>query len=253
MRTIVGVIALVFFTIGWPRNAPAANATVAAATNFAEVLERLVADFEAASGHTLTVVTGSTGKLYAQIRNGAPFDVFLAADQERPRLLVVANAAVAESRFTYAVGHLVLWSASDERIAAYGPAALRRQDFRHLAMANASLAPYGAAAREAMDALGVRAALESRLVVGENVGQAFAMVATGNAELGFVALAHVLSPRNRAGGSYWIVPRELYRPIRQDAVLLNRARGNAAANAFLDWLRTATASATIERFGYGIE
>lgn len=236
-----------------PAGTQAAEALVAVATNFAEVMERLEARFEARSEHDLTIVSGSTGKLYAQIRNGAPFDVFLAADQERPRLLDHAGAAVEASRFTYAVGRLTLWSPDPERIGADGAAVLRAGDFRRLAMANPSLAPYGEAARETLSALGLLARLEDRIVLGENIGQAHAMVATGNAELGFVALSYVLSPRNEMPGSRWDVPQALHTPIRQDAVLLRRAEGNAAAQAFLLWLQGDEARGIIEAFGYGTE
>lgn len=233
--------------------AGAEEALVAVATNFAEVMEQLEAGFETETGHDLTVVTGSTGKLHAQIVHGAPFDVFLAADQERPRLLEEDGAAVSGTRFTYAVGRLALWSPDPGRIGANGAAVLRKGDFRRLAMANPALAPYGAAARETLEALGLRQRLEDRIVLGENIGQAHAMVATGNAELGFIALSYVLSPRNETPGSRWEVPLALHSPIRQDAVLLQRAADNLAAAAFVEWLRGAGARRVIERFGYGVE
>lgn len=236
-----------------PVTAHAVETVVAAATNFAEVMERLEPDFEAHTGYHLTVVTGSTGKLYAQIANGAPFDVLLAADQERPRLLEEDGLAVPGTRFTYAFGRLTLWSPDPRRVAADGAATLRNAEFRRLAMANADLAPYGAAARETLQALGLYRALEGRLVVGENVGQAFGMVATGNAELGFVALSSVLSPRNRSRGSRWDVPAELYAPIRQDAVLLLRGRDNAAARAFLRWMRGDKVHALLAQYGYAVK
>lgn len=233
--------------------ARADEALVAVATNFSDVMDRLDAKFEAGSEYELTVVTGSTGKLYAQIANGAPFDVFLSADQERPRLLVEEHRAEPDSRFTYAIGRLALWSPDPGRIAADGAATLRKGDFRHLAVANADLAPYGVAALETLRSLGLYKQLEDRLIVGENIGQAFAMVATGNAELGFVALSSILSPVNEHTGSRWDVPAEFYTPIRQDAVLLEGARENAAARAFLDWLRSEDAVAAIEQFGYSVE
>lgn len=213
----------------------------------------LEAVFERDSGHDLTVVSGSTGKLYAQITNGAPFDLFLAADEERPRLLARAGLAVDRTRITYAVGRLVLWSPQADRVARDGSATLLERDFRKLAMANPALAPYGAAARNTLETLGLYGELRDRLVVGENVGQAFAMVATGNAELGFVALSYVMSPRNESVGSRWDVPQSYYAPIRQDAVLLQRAADNEAARVFLAWLQADDARTIIERFGYGVE
>lgn len=233
--------------------AGAEEAFVAVATNFAEVMEHLEASFETETGYDLTVVTGSTGKLHAQIMHGAPFDVFLSADRERPRLLEENGAAVSGTRFTYAIGRLVLWSLDPGRIGADGEAVLREGDFRRLAMANPALAPYGLAARETLEALGLSRWLEDRVVLGENIGQAHAMVATGNAELGFVALSYLLSPRNEKPGSRWEVPKALYSPIRQDAVLLERAADNAVAAAFMEWLRGDEACLVIVRHGYGVE
>lgn len=233
--------------------ARAENALVAVASNFAETMERLESGFEQDTGHTLTLVPGSTGKLYAQIANGAPFDVFLAADRERPRRLEEEGLAVAGTRFTYAAGRLVLWSPQPGRIGADGAATLHRGDFRRLAIANPALAPYGTAARDTLRALDLYDELRPRLVIGENIGQAFAMVATGNAELGFVALSFVLSARNPAPGSRWEVPPEYHAPIRQDGVLLARGEGNAAAADLLNWLRTDRARSIIVRFGYGVD
>mgnify|MGYP001823981555 CR=1 FL=1 len=233
--------------------ANAADALVAVATNFAEVMQRLEAQFEAATSHTLTVTAGSTGKLYAQIVAGAPFDALLAADQVRPARLESEGFAVPGSRFTYATGAIALWSPDPDRIGIDGAAILRADNFRRLAIANPALAPYGLAARQALQAMGVYDTVRERLVIGENIGQAHAMVASGNAELGMVALAYVLSPRNKAPGSRWDVPVSLYDPIRQDAVLLMRARNNAAAAELLEFLRTASARATIRAFGYGAD
>jgi molybdate transport system substrate-binding protein len=242
---------LLSFSLGLP--ASAEEAIVAVAANFSEVVERLGKDFEGASGHELVFVFGSTGKLYAQIGNGAPFDVFLAADQERPELLEKEGLAVAGSRFTYAAGRLTLWSAEPRRIGEDGAAVLRAGEFRLLAIANSDLAPYGAAAKQTLESLELWQGLEGKIVTGETIGQAHAMVASGNAELGFVALSYVLSPRNQTPGSRWDVPRELHSPIRQDAVLLSRAAGNPAARGFLDYLRTAEVKAVIETYGYGVD
>ena len=224
---------------------------MAVAANFAEVMERLEADFEAESPHGITVTTGSTGKLYAQIVNGAPFDVLLAADQARPELLEQQGIAVRGTRFTYASGRLSLWSADPQAFDDDAAAWLRRGAFRRLAIANPDLAPYGVAARQVLEALGVYESLVGRLVLGENVGQAHAMVATGNAEAGLVARAYVASPRNREPGSRWDVPADLHAPIRQDAVLLMRAEDNSAARDLLAFLRRDDVRRVIAGYGYG--
>jgi molybdate transport system substrate-binding protein len=233
--------------------AAAEEAVVAVAANFTEVAERLEQSFERQSGHTLTLVAGSTGKLYAQIVHGAPFDAFLAADQESPGRLEKEGRAVAGSRFTYATGSLTLWSPEPGRVGSDGAATLRQGKFRLLAIANPELAPYGAAAKQALEKLGLWDRLKDRIVMGETIGQAHAFVASGNAEIGFVALSSVLSPRNETKGSRWDVPPDLHAPIRQDAVLLARGAGNPAARGFLDFLRSAKAKAVIESFGYRVE
>jgi molybdate transport system substrate-binding protein len=233
--------------------AAAEEAVVAVAANFAEVAERLEKDFEAASGQTLSLVVGSTGKLYAQIENGAPFDVFLSADEETPARLEREGRAVAGSRFTYATGRLTLWSAEPGRVGKDGAATLKEGKFRRLAIANPELAPYGAAAKQALEKLGLWERFKDRIVMGETIGQAHAMVASGSAELGFVALSYVLSPRTATKGSRWDVPVGLYAPLHQDAVLLARAAGNPAARGFLDFLRGAKAKALIESYGYSVE
>jgi molybdate transport system substrate-binding protein len=232
--------------------APAAaeEAVVAVAANFAEVAERLEKDFEGASGHTLNLVVGSTGKLYAQIVNGAPFDVFLSADEETPARLEKEGQAAAGSRFTYATGRLTLWSSEPGRIGGDGAATLKAGKFRRLAIANPELAPYGAAAKQALEKLGLWERFKDRIVTGETIGQAYAMVASGNAELGFVALSYVLSPRSETKGSRWDVPADLYPPLRQDAVLLARAAANPAARGFLDFLRSAKVKSLIQSYGY---
>lgn len=242
---------LLTLSLGGP--AAAAEAVVAVAANFSEVAERLAKDFKRASGHSLTFVGGSTGKLHAQIANGAPFDAFLAADQESPERLEKAGLAVAGSRFTYAIGRLTLWSREPGRIGSDGAATLRQGNFRRLAIANPALAPYGAAAKQILENLDLWKRFEGKIVMGETIGQAHALVASGNAELGFVALSSVLSPRNETGGSRWDVPAGLHAPIRQDAVLLARGAGNPAARGFLGFLRSEKARAVIEAYGYVVE
>jgi molybdate transport system substrate-binding protein len=236
-----------------PVKGKADQALVAVATNFAEAAETLVREFANGSKHRITVASGSTGKLYAQIVNGAPFDALLAADARRPGILVESGYAEETSRFTYALGRLTLWSPSVDAVDADGRKTLRRGEFRSLAIANPSLAPYGVAATETLRALGLWDKLEEKLVMGENVGQAYALVATGNAELGLVARSSVLSPRSEIEGSSWDVPAEMHAAIRQDAVLLRRGAENSAAREFLRYLRSDGARAIIRSFGYEVE
>ena len=227
--------------------AAAAEALVAVAANFAHPAQRIEAAFENASPHRVALVIGSTGKLFAQITHGAPFDVLLAADRERPRKLEAAGLSVPGWRRTYALGRLALWSADAERIGRDGAGALRDGSHQRLAIANPRLAPYGAAAVETLRALGLHDANADRLVMGENVGQAHALVATGAAELGFVAASYV-ADANR--GSGWTVPAKLHGPVRQDAVLLQRAADNQAALAFMAFLAGGRARAIITASGY---
>lgn len=227
---------------------PAASAGevhVAVSTNFAKTARALAGAFSDETGHRVLASAGSTGKLYAQIVHGAPFEVFLSADAERPRRLEAEGRAVAGTRFVYALGRLVLWSPDPARIT--GADALEGDDFRYLAIANPDLAPYGAAARELLEQLGLWDRLQRRLVRGEDIGQAFQFVATGNAELGFVSLSQAAGQ----GGSQWIVPPDRHPPIEQQALLLEAGRANGAARAFLDFLRGDAARAQIERAGYG--
>lgn len=245
-----GIPALVFF---WPALCGAETALIAVASNFSEVAESLVLDFENLSEHEIETTAASTGKHYAQIINGAPYDALLAADQQSPRRLEESEHAVAGTRFVYAIGKLVLWSSDERLIGDDGIAVLEKQDFRALAIANPALAPYGIAAKETLLSLGLWNSLEHKIVMGENVGQAFALAATGNAELGLVPLSSVISKRIARRGSRWDVPSELHAPIRQDAVLLEHGYANAAAVAFLAYLQSDEARLTIESFGYGLE
>jgi molybdate transport system substrate-binding protein len=232
--------------------AQAAEVRVAVAANFAVPLQRIGAAFTAATGHTLRVSAGATGKFYSQIVAGAPFEVLVAADDETPRKLIAGGHAVAGSNFTYALGRLVLWSAQPGLVDAEG-AVLRSDRFAHLAIANPKTAPYGAAALDVLKALGLAGALAPKLVTGESIAQAFQFVQTGNAELGFVALAQVAVPGKPADGSRWVVPAALHGPIHQDAVLLAPGADNPAAKALLAWLRSPPAQEVIRSFGYGSE
>jgi molybdate transport system substrate-binding protein len=234
-----------------PLAARADEALAAVAANFAEAAEALVPLFREATGHVLVLTTGSTGKLFAQISEGAPFDLLLAADAETPARLVGDGLGVAGSAFTYAVGKLALWSPDPDRIGEDGRAALEDEGLRFVAIANPELAPYGVAAKEALRSMGLWNVLQPKIVMGQNIGQTNSLVASGAAEMGFVALSAVLSPRTQTRGSRWDVPQELFQPIRQDAVLLAHGADNPAAQAFLDFLQTPDARQVIEAFGYG--
>ena len=227
----------------------AETALMAVAANFAKSAERLAEAFTAESGHQLTISTGSTGALAAQIRNGAPFTLFLAADAERPAELEAAGLTVPGTRFTFAVGRLVLWTPDPRWNLADPAAALSDPALRQLAIANPKPAPYGRAAQETLTALGLWEAIEPKLVRGADIAQTFQFVASGNADLGFVALSQVV---DQSGGR-WDVPQNLYTPIRQQAVLLRPGKDNAAAKAFLDFLRSQAGQAIIRGAGYGIE
>ena len=223
---------------------------VAVAANFAGPLAKLGQGFTAATGHTLKVSAGSTGKFYAQIVAGAPFELLLAADDETPKKLIAEGLAVKGSNFSYAIGRLVLWSAQPGYVDDQG-AVLAAGRFRHLAIANPKLAPYGRAAMDVMKARGLTDAIASKLVTGESIAQAYQFVATGNAELGFVALSQVAAPGKPVIGSYWLVPASLHGAIRQDAVLLKAGAKNPAAAALLAYLKSAPAKAVIQAYGYG--
>lgn len=223
--------------------------TAAVAANFSEAIQRLAPLFHKTTGHTLAPSLGATGKFYTQIKNGAPFEVLLAADEETPRRLVTEGLAVADSRFTYAVGRLVLWSPKPGFVDAEGNV-LKRADFARLAIANPKLAPYGAAAETAMKKLGVYDTVAPKLVQGENISQTFQFVQSGNAQLGFVALAQVLALEEGERGSWWTPPAGLHASIRQDVVLLKAGEGKPAARAFLKFLRSPEARHVIETLGY---
>ena len=248
-RCLLGLVAFGLTACGDGR--PSGDALIAVATNFRDAATILEDEFEDQTGFEISLAAGATGQLYAQIVNGAPYDVLLSADQERPAMLVDEGIAVAGSRFTYATGKLVLWSPDPDALDdVNGPDVLEAGQFRALAIANPELAPYGRAAMEMLRALGLAEVLKAKLVRGQTVGQAFSMVASSNAEFGLIAKSQVSSQVNTIGGSSWEVPGELHTAIHQDAVLLERASKNRAAIAFMEFLKTEDARIVIDEFGY---
>jgi molybdate transport system substrate-binding protein len=243
-RTLILIAALI------AAPALADEVQVAVAANFTAPMQKIAPDFEKDTGHKIVAAYGATGKFYAQIKNGAPFEVLLTADDETPVKLEKEGAAVAGSHFTYAIGKLVLWSAKPGVIDDAGEV-LKKGGFDHIALANPKLAPYGAAAIETMKALGIYDALQANIVTAENIGQAYQFISSGNAELGFVALSQVLKD-GKIEGSAWIVPAKYYTQIRQDAVMLDKGRGKPAAEALLKYLKGDKAKAVIKSYGYDL-
>lgn len=227
----------------------AADVLVAVAANFTTPMQQIAADFAKDTGHKAVLSFGATGKFYAQIVNGAPFEVLLSADASTPEKLEKEGRAVAGSRFTYAVGTLALWSSKPDFVDAKGEV-LRSGDFRHLAIANPKTAPYGAAAIATLNKLGLLDAVQSRFVQGENIAQTLQFVSTGNAELGFVALSQVFKDGAITSGSAWLVPREFHDPILQDAVILTKGKDSPAAAALMEYLKGDKTRAAIKSFGY---
>lgn len=245
MKTLLSLLAAALLAT----TADAGEVQVAVAANFTAPMQKIAADFEKDTGHKAILAFGATGKFYAQISNGAPFEVLLAADDETPARLEKDLLAAPRSRFTYATGRLVLWSAREGYVDGKGEV-LKRGDFKHLSIANPKAAPYGAAAVAAMKKLGVYDAAQPRLVQAENIAQAYQFASTGNAELGFVALSQVFKDSRITSGSAWIVPATLHDPIRQDAVILTRGLHNPVAQALMDYLKSDKARAVIKSYGY---
>jgi molybdate transport system substrate-binding protein len=229
--------------------AHAGEANVAVAANFAEPIKAIAAVLQKTTGHTLGVTVGATGKFYVQIQNGAPFDVFLSADTQTPAKLEQEGLAQPGSRFTYATGKLVLWSASATRVDNTGQV-LKSANLGQVAYANPKIAPYGTAAVQVMEKLGLTVALTPKLVQGESIGQTYTFAATANADVGFVALSQVLEGGRLRDGSMWVIPPNLYDPIRQDAVLLKRGAGNEAALALVQLLKSPNIKVLIRSYGY---
>ena len=241
--------ALLALLAAFSLSARAASVQVAVAANLTAPMQKIAAGFAAATGHRTVVALGSTGKFYAQIRNGAPFEVLLAADDETPARLEQEGFGVRASRFTYATGRLALWSA-DAAVVDEQVAVLRHPPAGKMAIADPRVAPYGAAALDVLTKMGVLADWQPHLVQGENIGQAFQFVASGNARLGFVALSQVMADGRIGRGSAWIVPADLHAPLKQDAILLTRGASNPAARALLDYLRSDAARTVLRGYGY---
>lgn len=246
-----GIRIIFLFSMLSAVTAQAEQVNVAVAANFTAAMQRLAPEFGRATGYKLTASYGATGKLYAQIVNGAPFDALLSADDETPLRLEREGLGVAGTRFTYAIGRIVLWSSGAVIVDDSGEV-LKAGDFAHLAIANPKTAPYGAAAEQTLRRLGAWNRVAPRLVYGENISQTLQFVSSGNAQLGFVALAQVRALAELQRGSQWLVPAELHDPLRQDAILLKRAADNKGARAFLAFLRSPRAKAVIEELGYSV-
>lgn len=229
----------------------AATVLVAVASNFTKPMTEIAEAFNKATGHEANLSFGSSGKFVAQIENAAPFEVFLSADEKNPKKVEESGRGVKGSRFTYAIGKLVLWSATPDFVDSQGEV-LSKGSFNHLAMADPKLAPYGLAAEEAMKNLDVLDKLQPLFVLGENISQTQQFISSGNAELGFVALSQVIGKDGKIGeGSGWVIPDNLHNPIRQDAILLNKGEMNPAAAALLSFLKSPEAQAIIRSYGYG--
>lgn len=226
----------------------ASETRVAVASNFSETLKILARNFEIESGLKITIIPGSTGKLYAQIKNGAPFDAFFSADVKRAQLLEQEGLTIANSRFSYAFGKIILWSPEKNFVDSEADT-LKNKTYQHLAIANPKLAPYGKAAQEVLQAIGLWNTLPGRLVQGENIAQTYQFVKSGNAQLGFIALSQVKKPGQTIPGSYWQVPHTLYKPVEQQAVQL---KNNVTAEKFLAFVQSNAALKVIQSFGYDV-
>lgn len=245
MRTLRQLVSLSLLCLSLP--ALAEQVQVAVAANFLAPMQAIASQFKAATGHEAVVVSGSTGKLFAQVQNGAPFEVFISADSKTPKKLAATGLALADTQFTYAKGKLALWSPKADAVK--DESALKG-DFAHLAVANPKTAPYGAATMEVLAKLGLTDTVSGKIVEGENIGQTFQYVATGNAELGFVALSQIYKDGKLSKGSAWVVPAEYYSPLTQDAILLKKGENNPAASALLTFLQGDQAKTIIQQYGY---
>ena len=224
---------------------------VAVASNFTKPMAEIATEFEKSTGHTAKLSFGSSGKFVSQIENGAPFEVFLSADDKSPAILQQSGFAVAGSNFTYAVGKLVLWSSTANYVDAQGEI-LEKGGFKHIALADPKLAPYGAVAVKVLKSKNLLDKLQPLFVIGENISQTHQFVSTGNAELGFLAMSQVSENGKITSGSGWVVPQNLYPLLKQDAVLLKIGAENPAAMALLSYLKSAPALAIIKKYGYDL-
>jgi molybdate transport system substrate-binding protein len=238
-----------FLFVAYATSLRAEEALVAVAANFSAPMQQIAVSFQKDTGHQLKMSFGATGGIYAQIKNGGPFDVFLSADQITPQKLEAEGLGVAATRFNYAIGQLVLWSKQDGLVDDKGQV-LRSKNIQRIAMANPKLAPYGVAAWETMTALGLLEELKPKVVQGDNIAQTYQFVSTQNAQVGFVALSQVFANGQLTSGSAWIVPPNLYKPIRQDVILLKNGKDNSAAKALLIYLKGEKAKAVMKSYGY---
>jgi len=241
-----------FISPGFASEARANQVLAAVAANFYNPFKDIAGQFEKKTGYRVQIISGSTGKLYAQIINGAPFELFLAADAWRPRLLEQEDKAVSGTRFTYALGKITLWSPNQNKISGDGKIILRKKDFTHIAIANPITAPYGKAALQTLKQIGLWEEVQPHVVQGENISQTFQFVASQNAQLGFVSLSQVLDPKNHKKGSRWDIPEELYDPLEQDVVILIKGKHNPGVRALWKFLRDEPAKQIIKKYGYGM-
>ena len=251
MQPVFRRLALFAVLAGAALTARAEEVSVAVAANFTAPMQKIAVEFEKATGHKAQLIFGSTGKFYAQIKSGAPFQLLLAADDETPAKLVKEGDAVAGSQFTYAIGKLVLWSPKPGFVDDKGEV-LKSGKFEHLSIANPKLAPYGLAATETLKVLGLAETLQPRIVTGESITQAQQFVVSGSAELGFIAFSQIHKDGKLIAGSHWLVPAKYHSPIRQDAVVLAKGKGNAAVEALAGFLKSRAAADIIRSYGYDL-
>ena len=251
MKPVFRRVALFAILAGAALAARAEEISVAVAANFTAPMQKIAAEFEKSTGHKAQLVFGSTGKFYAQIKSGAPFQLLLAADDETPTRLVKEGDGVAGTQFTYAIGKLVLWSPKPGVVDDKGEV-LKAGRFEHLSIANPKLAPYGLAAMETLKVLGLADVLQSKIVTGESITQAQQFVVSGSAELGFIAFSQIHKDGKLMAGSHWLVPAKYHSPIRQDAVVLAKGKGNAAVEALAGFLKSKTAADIIRSYGYDL-
>lgn len=242
--TFTALLSLLAFNTAW-----ADEVQVAVAANFTAPVQAIAKAFEKDTGHKLVAAYGATGQFYAQIKHGAPFDVFLAADDTTPKKLEAEKETVPGSRFTYAIGTLALWSAKEGYVDAKGEV-LKKNEYKHLSIANPKAAPYGLAATQVLAKLGLTDKVKDKIVEGQNITQAYQFVSTGNAELGFVALSQIFKDGKVSHGSAWIIPESMHDPIKQDAVILKKGENNPAAKALTEYLKGPKAEAIIKSYGY---